>query len=104
MRQTVARMVRFGSMRLSVLPLLGLVALLAGCAGGATSSGSPKNPLSAHGPVQAAAVDDRSFGAATYKLLLSGGNTDERAGPLVGVTRHHVARAAPRFGKGSAAA
>jgi tetratricopeptide (TPR) repeat protein len=91
-------------MRMSVLPLLGLGALLAGCAGGATSSGSPKNALSAQGPVRAAAVDDRSFGAATYKLLLSGGSTEERAGLLVGVTRHQLARAARRFENGNAAA
>jgi cellulose synthase operon protein C len=91
-------------MRLSVLPLLGLVALLAGCAGGATSSGSPKNPLGVQSPVRAAAVDDRSFGAATYKLLLSGGSTEERAGLLVGVTRHQLVRAARRFQSGDATA
>ncbi|MDF3067481.1 MAG: cell wall surface anchor family protein [Polyangiaceae bacterium] len=91
-------------MRLSVVPLLGLIALLAGCGGGAAGAGSPKNPLSAQGAVQAASVDDRSFGSATYKLLLSGGSTDERAGLLVGVTRHQLARASRRFKSGNASA
>jgi cellulose synthase operon protein C len=91
-------------MRPSLIPLLGLVALLAGCAGGTSTPGAPKNPLAASGPVQAAAVDERSFGASTYKLLLSGDSSAERAGLLVGVTRHQLSRAAQRFQNGNAAA
>ena len=91
-------------MRLSVLSLVALAALLAGCAGGATTGGGPKNPLGAGGPVQAAAVDERSFGSSTYKLLLSGDNSNERIGLLVGVTRHQLGRAQLRFASGNPSA
>jgi cellulose synthase operon protein C len=91
-------------MRLSVLPLVALCALLAGCAGGAATSGAPKNPLAAMGPIHAAAVDEHSFGAATYKLLLSGDASAERTGLLIGVTRHQLARAKQRFEAGNASA
>lgn len=97
-------MVRFGPMRLSVFPLVALAALLTGCAGGAASSGHPKNPAAATGPVQAVNVDERSFGGATYKLLLSGESSGERAGLLVGVTRHQLRRAEQRFASGNAPA
>jgi cellulose synthase operon protein C len=91
-------------MRPSVLPLLGMLALLAGCAGGAQVSGASKHPSSKDGAIAAAAVDDRTFGSATYKLLLSGESSGERAGLLVGVTRHQLQRASRRFQSGNAAA
>jgi tetratricopeptide (TPR) repeat protein len=91
-------------MRLSVFPLVALTALLAGCAGGPVTAGPAKNPSAASGPVKATAVDERSFGGATYKLLLSGENTAERAGLLIGVTRHQLVRAEQRFAKGNEAA
>ena len=88
-------------MRLSVLPLL---ALLAGCAGGAPATGAPKNPLNANGPIRPAAVDERSFGGSTYKLLLSGDSSAERTGLLIGVTRHQLVRAQRRFASGNPSA
>lgn len=91
-------------MRRSFLPLVALAALLAGCAGGAPAAGTPKSPLAATGPVKAADVDDRSFGGATYKLLLAGESSAERAGLLIGVTRHQLGRAQQRFQSGNAAA
>lgn len=94
-------------MRISVLPLLSLIACLAcisGCAGGPGAGGSPKNALDAGGPIKAAAVDERSFGSSTYKLLLSSEGSAERAGLLIGVTRYQLKRAAARFDSGNAAA
>jgi hypothetical protein len=92
------------AMRLSVLPLVALFALLAGCAAGPSNTGSPKNPLAASGPVHPTAVDERSFGAATYKLLLNGDASPERTGLLIGVTRHQLTRAQQRFESGNASA
>ena len=64
-------MLRFGPMRLFVLPLVApSVPYFAGCAGTVPATGAPKNPMVASGPVRAAAVDEHSFGSATYKLLL----------------------------------
>jgi len=91
-------------MRLSVFPLVALSAVLAGCAGGPATARAPKNPLAVSGPVHAAAVDEHSFGAATYKLLLSGDASAERTGLLIGVTRHQLVRAEQRFGAGNASA
>ncbi|HXK16924.1 MAG TPA: hypothetical protein VNG33_03950, partial [Polyangiaceae bacterium] len=91
-------------MRLSVFPLALLSALLAGCAGGAASAHAPKNPLAVNGPIHPAAVDEHSFGATTYKLLLSGEASAERTGLLIGVTRHQLVRAEQRFGAGNASA
>jgi tetratricopeptide (TPR) repeat protein len=54
--------------------------------------------------VRAAPVDERSFGASTYKLLLAGPGSAERAGLLIGVTRHQLARAQQRFANGNATA
>jgi hypothetical protein len=91
-------------MRLSVFPLVALAALVvsvAGCAGGASASGAPKNPLAKAGPIQATAVDEHSFGGATYKLLLAGESQDERTGLLIGVTRHQLVRAEQRFERGN---
>jgi len=87
-----------------VVSLVALAALLAGCAGGAPAIGHPKDASATNGPVRAAAVDDRSFGDATYKLLLSGEATSERAGLLIGVTRHQLVRAEQRFASGNPAA
>src|SRR6478609_4376724 len=86
-------MVRFGAMRSSVLPLVALAALLAGCAGGASTGGALKSPTNHQGPIHPAAVDERSFGGATYKLLLAGDGGADRLGLLVGVTRHQLERA-----------
>ena len=91
-------------MRLSVFPLVALTALLAGCAGGPATVGPAKNASAGNGPVKAADVDARSFGSATYKLLLSGESTSERAGLLIGVTRHQLVRAEQRFASGNEAA
>jgi hypothetical protein len=99
-------------MRLSVVPLVALAALLAGCAGGAPVSNHPKNGAGDHGPVHAVPVDERSFGDATYKLLLSGeseaatgeSKASSRAGLLIGVTRHQLVRAERRFASGNPAA
>ncbi|HEX2873040.1 MAG TPA: hypothetical protein VHP33_17380 [Polyangiaceae bacterium] len=91
-------------MRLSVFPLVALSALLAGCAGGPGTAGPAKNASAASGPVKPTAVDERSFGGATYKLLLSGESTAERAGLLIGVTRHQLVRAEQRFASGNEAA
>jgi len=85
------------------LPAGALFALLAGCAAGPSASRAPKNRLQQRA-IHAAAVDERSFGAATYKLLLSGDATAERTGLLIGVTRHQLVRAAQRFESGNAAA
>jgi cellulose synthase operon protein C len=87
-------------MRFAAFPLGALLALAAGCAGGGASAGGPRDPSSAHGPVTPTVVDERSFGAATYKLLLSGENKEERAGLLIGVTRHQLRRAQERFSAG----
>src|ERR1041384_7230882 len=95
---------RFQPMRLSVLPLLALGALLVGCAGASPANGAAKNPLSASGPIRPAAVDEHSFGSATYKLLLSGDASAERTGLLIGVTRHQLLRARQRFESGNASA
>lgn len=97
-------MVRFGAMRLSVLPLVALTALLAGCAGGATTGGVPKTAVAQRGPITPAAVDDRVFGGATYKLLLSSDSESDRLGLLVGVTRHQLGRAQRRFARGNPSA
>jgi cellulose synthase operon protein C len=91
-------------MRLSVFPFVALAALLAGCAGGAHSSGNLKSSHSANGPVKAAHVDESSFGGATYKLLLSDESSAERAGLLIGVTRHQLRRAEQRFANGNTGA
>ena len=91
-------------MRLSVVPLVAVAALLAGCAAGAPVTSHPKNALAASGPVHATAVDERSFGSSTYKLLLSGDASEERAGLLIGVTRHQLVRAEQRFASGNPAA
>src|SRR5687767_14828823 len=99
-------------MRLSVVPLVALAALLAGCAGGVPVTNHPKNAAGDNGPVHAVAVDERSFGDATYKLLLSGDNAattgeskaSSRAGLLIGVTRHQLVRAEQRFASGKPAA
>lgn len=88
-------------MRLTALSLVALLASVAGCAGGAATSGGLKDPHGANGPVKAANVDERSYGAATYKLLLSGESTAERAGLLIGVTRHQLQRAQQRFESGN---
>jgi tetratricopeptide (TPR) repeat protein len=92
---------RFVPMRSSVVSLVALAALLAGCAGGPPAVGHPKDASAASGPVHAAAVDERSFGGSTYKLLLSGENSAERAGLLIGVTRHQLVRAEQRFQSGN---
>ncbi len=91
-------------MRLSVFPLVALAALLNGCAGGAAGAGHPKNAGSAAGPIAPVSVDEHSFGDATYKLLLSGESSAERAGLLIGVTQHQLRRAEQRFASGNAAA
>ncbi|HKY36181.1 MAG TPA: hypothetical protein VJN18_09595 [Polyangiaceae bacterium] len=91
-------------MRFVAPALLSLLFCLSGCAGGPGSGGAPKSPLDAGGPVRAAAVDERSFGSSTYKLLLSPEGTSERASLLIGVTRHQLKRAASRFASGNAAA
>lgn len=91
-------------MRSYGLPLVALAALLAGCAGGASAINHPSNALAANGRVQPAAVDERSFGDATYKLLLSGDSSAERAGLLIGVTRHQLQRAEQRFANGNPSA
>jgi hypothetical protein len=91
-------------MRFAALPLVALLALVAGCAGGAPASGGPKDPHGRSGPVKAAAVDERSYGGATYKLLLSEESSAERAGLLIGVTRHQLRRAQQRFEAGNPSA
>ena len=91
-------------MRLSVVPLVALAALLAGCAGGAATGGAAKNPTGISGPIHPAAVDEHSFGGSTYRLLLSGDSSNERAGLLVGVTRHQLGRAQLRFASGNPSA
>ena len=91
-------------MRLLVSPLLALCALLAGCAAGPSTTHPPKNPLAVAGPIHPTAVDEHSFGAATYKLLLSGDASAERTGLLIGVTRYQLVRAAQRFQSGNATA
>lgn len=90
-------------MRLSAFAPVALLALLAGCGGGAPATGL-KDPHSLNGPVKAAAVDERSYGGATYKLLLSGESSAERAGLLIGVTRHQLRRAQQRFEAGNPSA
>ena len=91
-------------MRSSVIPLVALAALLAGCAGAAPRPGTPSSSLPIGGPVKAAAVDERSFGPSAYKLLLSGPASAERASLLIGVTRHQLTRAQQRFASGNASA
>lgn len=91
-------------MRLSALPPVAFLALMAGCAGGGPVTGGPKDPHGVHGPVKAAAVDERSYGGATYKLLLSEESSAERAGLLIGVTRHQLRRAQQRFEAGNPSA
>jgi tetratricopeptide (TPR) repeat protein len=91
-------------MRSSVVPLVALAAVLAGCAGAAPHPGTPASKLSSQGPVEPAVVDDRSFGATTYKLLLSEPTSAERVSLLIGVTRHQLARAEQRFAAGNASA
>lgn len=91
-------------MRSNVVPLVALAALLAGCAGGAPSVGQPKDASAANGSVRAVAVDERSFGGSTYKLLLSDESSAERAGLLIGVTRHQLVRAGRRFASGNPSA
>jgi hypothetical protein len=91
-------------MRPSVHSLAALAALLVGCAGAVPRAGVASGSVPPSGPVQATAVDDRSFGGAAYKLLLSGPNTMERAGLLIGVTRHQLGRAEQRFASGNAGA
>jgi cellulose synthase operon protein C len=88
-------------MRFAALPLVALLALVAGCAGGAPAAGGAKDPHGLNGPVKAAAVDERSYGGATYKLLLSEESSVERAGLLIGVTRHQLRRAQQRFDAGN---
>lgn len=88
-------------MRFAALPLAALLALVTGCAGGAAGSRGPHDPSGVHGPITPAAVDERSYGSATYKLLLSGEDTAERASLLVGVTRHQLKRAELRFDAGN---
>jgi hypothetical protein len=91
-------------MRLAVVSLVALAALLSGCAGGAPATGAPKTALAGGGPVHAVVVDDHSFGGSTYKLLLTDDSSAERAGLLIGVTRHQLFRAQQRFASGSPAA
>lgn len=91
-------------MRSSVLPLVALATLLAGCAGGASTGGALKSPTNHQGPIHPAAVDERSFGSATYKLLLAGDGGGDRLGLLVGVTRHQLERAQRRFASGNPSA
>jgi cellulose synthase operon protein C len=91
-------------MRPHALTLLALLALSAGCAGGPASGGAPKHPSPATGPIKATAVDARSFGGATYKLLLSDEGSLARASLLIGVTRHQLERAQVRFASGNARA
>ncbi len=91
-------------MRLSALPPVALLALMAGCAGGGPVTGGAKDPHGVGGPVEAAAVDERSYGGATYKLLLSEESSAVRAGLLIGVTRHQLRRAQQRFEAGNPSA
>lgn len=86
-------------MRFAVVSLLSLLVALTGCAGGA-GAGRPKHPEGAGEPIQAAAVDERSFGSSTYRLLLSADDSQERAELLIGVTRHQLKRAGQRFAGG----
>lgn len=88
-------------MRLFAPALLALLTTLAGCAG--TAATAPKHPDSG-APIQAAAVDERSFGSATYKLLLASDKAPERPGLLIGVARHQLKRAEQRFDAGNATA
>jgi hypothetical protein len=91
-------------MRFSALPVVALLVLGTACAGGAGSMGGAKDPRAQGGPVTPAAVDERSYGSATYKLLLSGESSNERASLLIGVTRHQLRRAEQRFEAGNPSA
>jgi hypothetical protein len=92
-------------MRPSALPLVALLALGTGCAGSGAATGSPKDASQLGGPIKAAAVDERSFGSATYRLLLLPSETPaERLGLLIGVTRHQLQRAKARFDSGNPSA
>ncbi len=85
------------------LALLALSTCLAGCAGGG-AAGAPKHPTDQSAAIKAANVDERSFGSATYKLLLAPASSTERTSLLIGVTRHQLKRAEQRFDSGNASA
>ncbi|HEY6077560.1 MAG TPA: hypothetical protein VIW29_02080 [Polyangiaceae bacterium] len=90
-------------MRLTALALLALSTWLAGCAGGA-SAGAPKHPNDQGASIKGASVDERTFGSATYKLLLAPPASNERTSLLIGVTRQQLKRAHERFDAGNPSA
>ncbi len=83
---------------------LALIFAVAGCAGAPSTRRPGSSAHSEAAPLVATPVSAESFGQATYRLLLSGENTRERASLLVGVTRHQLLRARSRFSAGSAEA
>lgn len=94
---------RFPSRVASWLLILG-VAATTGCASGpARRAESAQGKLAAE-PIQVVAVSDQDFAAQTYRLLLDGAATRERAGALVGVVRHQLRRTTLRFEQGSPSA
>lgn len=87
-------------MRPFVFPLTALAYSLLACGGGVPAPGVPKHVSAVSDRVRIVDVDARSFGSSTYKLLLSDGSPQERAGLLMGVTRHQLGRAQERFASG----
>ncbi|MEO6602919.1 MAG: hypothetical protein ABIQ16_23745 [Polyangiaceae bacterium] len=89
-------------LRISGVPLL----LALGCAaiassGCAAHAGNAKSAqAAANGAVPIPAVGDEAFAQAAYNVLMSGENTPERSGLLVGVVRRQLQRAKARFDAG----
>jgi hypothetical protein len=89
-------------LRISGVPLLlalGCVAITSsGCAGHAGGAKSAQAAVNGSGPIPA--VSDETFGQAAYNVLMTGDNTPERAGLLVGAVRRQLQRAKARFDAG----